>query len=81
MASGVPVVESLVGMNTEVVIEENGYLASDANDWIKYMALYIEDTELRAAHGKKGRQMVENKYALQVTAKQWIQLLKMENGI
>ena len=81
MASGVPVIASPVGMNTEVVTEENGFLASDTNDWIKYLTLYFEDTELRAAHGEMGRQMVEDKYALQVTAKQWIQLLKMENGI
>ena len=81
MASGVAVIASPVGMNTEVVTERNGYLAFESNDWIKYLTLYFENTRLREEHGKKGREMVVNKYTLQVTAKQWVQLLNKGNDI
>lgn len=76
MASGVPVIASPVGMNTEVVTTENGYLVNNSTDWIKYLKIYFKDEKLREMHGRRGRQIMEQKYALQVTAQIWLDLFK-----
>lgn len=79
MACGVPVIASPVGMNEEVVTESNGFLVRTSADWNAFLFKYYESVELKEKHGKKGRQIVEQKYALQVTSNIWQQLLKEED--
>ncbi|MBH2024458.1 MAG: glycosyltransferase family 4 protein [Flavobacteriales bacterium] len=76
MACSKPVIASPVGMNKEVVKEGiNGYTTTGESEWRAAVKLLVGDEKKRMAFGKAGRTMVEKKYALQVTAKQWIALL------
>ncbi|MBD8084618.1 glycosyltransferase family 4 protein [Chryseobacterium caseinilyticum] len=79
MAAGIPVIASPVGMNKEVVTERNGFLANSSEEWYNSLSEYAENVSLRKKHGVEGRKIVEKKYALQVTAEAWKQLL-MNNG-
>lgn len=81
MASGVPVIASPVGMNTEVVTIENGYLAAESQDWLHFLQVYFENEKMREEHGIKGRSIIENGYTLQGTSKKWLNLLISINDI
>lgn len=77
MACSKPVIASPVGMNKEVVKEGiNGYTATGESEWREAVKLLVSDAKKRAAFGNAGRKMVEEKYALQVTANKWIALLR-----
>ena len=65
MSSGVPVVASAVGMNSEIFQDEaNGFLARSGTQWMERLGQLIEDASLRARLGEAGRQTVEQRYAL-----------------
>lgn len=65
MACGLPVVASPVGMNVEVVKEgENGFLAGSDQEWIDTLEKLIVDPEMRQAFGKKGRELVMERFTL-----------------
>jgi glycosyltransferase involved in cell wall biosynthesis len=77
MACGIPVIASPIGMNVEVVCEhKNGFLASEKSHWLKSIEKYINDIDLRKIHGFHGRKIVENKFCLQVTQTQILQIIK-----
>jgi len=77
MACSKPVIASPVGMNKEVVQEDiNGYTATGESEWREAVKLLVSDAKKRADFGNAGRKMVEEKYALQVTANKWIALLR-----
>ena len=65
MACEVPVVASRVGANLEVVGDDCGILVDDAEDWLVAFRALRNQTELRAAIGRAGRQRVEEHYSLQ----------------
>jgi glycosyltransferase involved in cell wall biosynthesis len=68
MASGLPVVASPIGVNKEIVEHGvNGYLAEGIEDWKGYLQTLIDDPQLRAEMGSKGRGKVEQNYSLKVT--------------
>jgi glycosyltransferase involved in cell wall biosynthesis len=70
MACQKPVIASPVGANKDIVDHNyNGFLASDENEWIKYLKRLKENKDLRVQLGKKGRKKVENNYSLQVAQK------------
>ena len=69
MACGLPVVASPVGVNCEIVESRwNGLLASSATQWQENLAALLQNPQLRAQMGKKGREKVESMYCLQVQA-------------
>jgi glycosyltransferase involved in cell wall biosynthesis len=66
MACGLPVVASPVGMNTEVVSPgDNGYLASNEQEWVEYLGRLLADEEARESMGRKGRGLVEKQFTLE----------------
>ena len=47
MACGVPVIASPVGINSQIVTNEVGFLANCKEDWIKYISVFIENKILK----------------------------------
>ncbi len=65
MAVGVPVVASPVGMNCEIVHNhENGFLAHNEDEWLKWLKLFIQQADLRKRIGKNGRKFIKRDYSL-----------------
>ena len=64
MGVGVPVIGSPVGVNTDIIQEGvNGFLAKSEEDWVKKLALLIENPELRRKIGLAGRKTVDERYS------------------
>lgn len=77
MACGLPVVASPIGINQKIVRHgENGFLAGNEREWIEAITKLQKNPILRKEMGSKGREMVEEKYALQVTAQKIIDIIK-----
>lgn len=77
MASGLPVVASPVGVNTEIVSEGvNGLLASEPGQWADAIARLARDPDLRRSMGEAGRQRVRQRYSLQAQAGRLIDMLR-----
>jgi glycosyltransferase involved in cell wall biosynthesis len=75
MACGLPVLASPIGVNTEIVEHgKNGFLASNLEDWIRFLTQLRDDKILRTNMGNYGRNKVENNYCLQVTAPRLVEL-------
>ena len=69
MACGLPVVASPVGVNRQLVDHGvNGFLAETPEQWEHALRTLLIDPNLRRHMGKAGREKVELKYSLQVTA-------------
>lgn len=67
MASGLPVVASPVGVNTDIVEHgSNGFLASVPREWAGAVTALAEDAELRRKMGVEGRRKIEQAYSLAV---------------
>jgi glycosyltransferase involved in cell wall biosynthesis len=76
MAAGKPVLASPVGINTDIVIHGvNGFLCADENDWYNYLCCLIEDETERIKMGKHGRDLLFEKYSLDVCAEKLIENL------
>jgi glycosyltransferase involved in cell wall biosynthesis len=76
LAGRKPVVASPVGVNREIVVDGvNGFLASSHDDWVRALERLKSDPELRKTMGANGRQMVEERYCLKVTAPRLHRLL------
>lgn len=79
MASGIPIVASPVGVNSEIVIHrENGFLARTEEEWVRFLKKLIEDRDLRERMGKKGRGHIENHYSLKVIAPRFLGILQRQ---
>ena len=77
MALGLPVVCSPVGANKDIVKEgQNGFLANSPEEWYSKLSVLIEDFRLRKAMGRRGREILEEKYSLHHTAPRFIELLR-----
>jgi glycosyltransferase involved in cell wall biosynthesis len=77
MACGKPVVASPVGANNVIVQHGlNGFLANDERGWIDALDTLCGSSVLRQAMGQKGRELVDSKYSLQVTAPRMELLLR-----
>ena len=76
MAAALPCVASPVGANTEAVLDGiNGFHATAADEWERSLEKLILSPELRAKFGAKGRQHVEQRYALSSYRANYIKLL------
>jgi glycosyltransferase involved in cell wall biosynthesis len=67
MASGLPVIASPVGINKDIVRCDNGFLASNDNDWISSLDSLLSNASLRCKMGLCGRKYVVEKYSLEAT--------------
>lgn len=69
MACCKPVIASPVGINLALVQQGiNGFLADTIQDWIQAFERLLSDATLRHSMGQSGRNLVEQKYSLGVTA-------------
>jgi glycosyltransferase involved in cell wall biosynthesis len=65
MSIRVPTLMSPVGVNSTIIQNGiNGYLPANEEDWIHYLSLLIEDSELRKKIGEMGRQTILDKYSV-----------------
>ena len=77
MACGVPVVAAAVGVNREIIRDgENGFLASSPQEWREKLARLLTDAPLRERFSRAGRQTIEERYSLRVTAPQLAAVLR-----
>jgi len=64
--AGVPAIASPVGINSEFVQHgHNGFLATDAGEWLAALRGLLADAALRRQMGVHGRKSLEEKYSLQ----------------
>ena len=71
MACGVPVVAAAVGVNREIIKDgENSFLAATHAEWVEKLGRLLADETLRARMSAAGRQTIEARYSLKVTAPQ-----------
>jgi glycosyltransferase involved in cell wall biosynthesis len=76
MAAALPCVASPVGANTEAVLDGvNGFHARDVDEWERSVEKLIASPELRASFGAKGRQHVQQRYALASYRADYLNLL------
>lgn len=77
MSMAIPCVCSPVGVNTEIIREGfNGYLATSDAEWTDKLSTLIQNDALREKIGAQARITVEKNYSLQITAPQFIGILK-----
>lgn len=77
MACGKPVVASPVGVNQEIIsINVNGYLANTPQEWLQALRSLLSDEQLRLMFGAAGRELVEQKYCIQVTGPKLVEIFK-----
>lgn len=77
MACGVPVVAEGVGVNREIIRDgENGFLATTPAEWREKLDRLLTDPDLRARFARAGRQTIEERYSLRVTAPQLARILR-----
>lgn len=66
LSLGIPAVASPVGVNKIIIRHgNNGFLATNLNEWENYLRLLIQDAGLRKRFGEQGRQKIKNEYSLQ----------------
>ncbi|HYZ40588.1 MAG TPA: glycosyltransferase family 4 protein [Stellaceae bacterium] len=76
MASALPVVASPVGANRDIVVAgETGFVADTNAEWVASLSRLAQDPELRRRMGTAGRWRAGERYSLEVTAPQLIELL------
>ena len=77
MACGKPVIASPVGVNSEIVEHGvNGFLAGSKKEWIEALNFLYANPEKRYEMGETGRNKVEKRYCLQVTAPRLLAILE-----
>ncbi len=77
MAAGLPVVANPIGVTGQMVIHgETGYIASTPDEWAEAIARLAEDPALRRKMGAAGRQMVEERYSVDVWAPRFAGLVR-----
>ncbi|MBW3544923.1 MAG: glycosyltransferase, partial [Bacteroidetes bacterium] len=64
-----------VGVNTEIVKHgHNGSLAKELDEWESSLRALIEDTQLRKAMGKRGRETVEDRFSVASNSSNFLRL-------
>ncbi len=64
MALGIPTVCSPVGVNTDIIQDDqNGFLASTEDEWVDKLSRLLRSHELRRRLGDAGRVTIEQKYS------------------
>ncbi len=77
MACGVPTLMSAVGVNKEIISNnENGFLATTEEEWIDCLSKLIDSKELRSKIGEVGRKTVLEKYSVEVNKEKYLSAFK-----
>ncbi|MGH9222998.1 MAG: glycosyltransferase family 4 protein [Acidimicrobiales bacterium] len=77
MALSIPTVAQRIGTNLEIIEHErNGMLASTPDEWAIYLRRLVRDPSLRQRIGDAGRQTVEARYSVAVTAPRYLRVLE-----
>ncbi len=77
MAVGVPTVCSPVGVNTEIIQDdENGLIASTEDEWVEKLTRLLRSAELRQRLGRAGRATVDARYSASVQAPRVFQIIE-----
>ena len=77
MALAIPCVLSPVGVNTEIITNnENGFLAATNEEWVEKLSMLIDSIELRAKIGQAGRQTLVEKYSYESWKDRYLQYLE-----
>lgn len=77
MAAGLPVVANPVGMNRQMVVHgETGFLAETPEQWASAVERLARDPQLRTRMGRRGRQLVEQRFSVSSWAPRFAQLIK-----
>jgi glycosyltransferase involved in cell wall biosynthesis len=64
MALGIPTVCSPVGVNTDIIQDDqNGFIAGTEDEWVEKLSRLLRSRELRQRLGHAGRVTVEQKYS------------------
>ncbi len=65
MAAGIPVVASKVGAVPDIVVDgETGFCVDNAKEWEEAILRLLDDADLRAEMGERGRALVERRYSI-----------------
>jgi glycosyltransferase involved in cell wall biosynthesis len=74
---GVPVICTPVGINSDIVKDgENGFWATNLQEWVDRLSTLIQNPKLRYQMGLKGIETVEKEYSLTVTSEKFLQVLQ-----
>jgi glycosyltransferase involved in cell wall biosynthesis len=77
LSVGVPVVCTPVGINSDIIKDgENGFWATNEEEWVSRLSTLIQNPELRHQLGLKGIKTVEREYSLAVTSEKFFQVLQ-----
>ena len=72
-----PVVCTPVGINPDIVKDgENGFWATNHQEWVDRLSNLIQNRDLRYQMGLKGIETVEREYSLGVTSEKFFQVLQ-----
>lgn len=75
MALEIPTLMSPVGVNAEIIQDgDNGFLATDIDEWVDKISKLVESAELRKEMGQKARQTVLDKYSVQALKDTYLRL-------
>lgn len=73
MALEIPTIMSAVGVNTDIIQDgENGFLATETDEWVAKIERLINDAALRKSIGVKARQTVVDKYSVKSQRQNYI---------
>lgn len=77
MAAGIPIVASPIGINNKIIQNRvNGFFANNKKEWVKNLSELIVNKKLREKMGHSGRNIIEEKYSLNVCFKKLASLLE-----
>lgn len=66
LAVGVPGIAAPVGVNSEILDEnQNGFAAQETDEWVSALRVLLKDPAKRKEMGIRGRQTVEQRYSIQ----------------
>lgn len=75
MSLEIPALVSPVGVNNEIITHgEEGYHCGSDEDWFTYIALLLENPDLRYQMGIKGRKKIERKYSVLSNSQNFLNL-------
>lgn len=81
MAAGIPTIMSPVGVNKEIIQDgENGFLASNTEEWADRLSRLIESVELRSKFATNGRKTVEEKYSVEANKEKYLEAMRSVLG-
>ena len=77
MALGIVPVGTPMASNTEVIRHgENGFLAATDDEWVEYLTVLVEDSNLRNRMAKKAAEDARAKYSLEANASKIIEAFR-----